>query len=148
MTTYANIGKGTRFAIGDGAGPEVFTDLAEVVSVTPPSDNIDVLDATHMQSPGRTREYTTGLIDPGECTVEMNFQAGSDSDDLIQAMRGTGEAVNCRITWPAPIGGGSQQTWTFAAILTGYTPTAPIDGIMRATATFKVTGSYEIGVAA
>lgn len=139
----AMIGYGAKFAIGDGASPETFDDLAEVISITPPSDTLDVVDVTHLQSPNRTREFLAGLRDPGECSFEMNFIPGSDADVAIQGVRDNGgEPVNCQITFP------NNVTWTFAGILTGYDPAIPLEDKMTATVTFKVTGSYTTGTAA
>lgn len=140
--TEAIIGYGSTFALGDGADPEVFTPLAEVFDITPPSDAVDVIDATHMASPNATREFIIGLNDPGECSFEMNFIPGSTADVAIQAVRAARERVNCRITFPNDV------TWDFAGILTGYEPAAPTDDKMTATVTFKVTGSYVTGTAA
>lgn len=143
--TEAAIGYGSKFAIGDGADPEVFTDVAEVTSITPPSDTIDVIDATHMQSPNKTREFVEGLIDPGECSFDINFVPGGDADTAIQALKGTG-VHNFRITF-AP-GDTGAVTWDFAGILTGYEPDVPVDDKMTASVTVKVTSSYTAGVAA
>ncbi|HEU4986864.1 MAG TPA: phage tail tube protein [Rhizobiaceae bacterium] len=143
--TGAAIGYGSKLAIGDGAVPEVFSDVAEVTSITPPSDSIDVIDATHMQSPNKTREFIEGLIDPGECSFDINFVPGGAADTAIQALKGTG-VHNFRITF-APGDAGS-VTWDFAGILTGYEPDVPVDDKMTATVTIKVTSSYTTGVAA
>lgn len=140
--TEASIGYGSIFGIGDAASPELFPALAEVVNVTPPSDTVDVIDATHMASPNRTREFIEGLIDPGECSLDLNFIPGGAADDIIQAWKAAGGRKNCRITYPNDV------TWTFAALLTGYEPAVPVDDKMSATLTLKVTGSYVTGVAA
>lgn len=136
MATNADIGHGSSFAYGDGASPELFTAIAEVTSITPPSDNIDIIDATHMASPNNTREYIQGLVDPGEASIEMNFTPGAGGDTAIQSIRSAGGTRNYQITFP------SGTTWTFAGILTGYEPAVPVDDKMTATVTFKVTGSY------
>ena len=133
--TDARIGYGAKFSI-DPAGGTSFTDLGEVFNITPPSDNIDVIDATHMQSPNGTREFILGLNDPGTASFEMNFVPGSASDDLIQQIRAARAVVACRITFP------DTSTWTFDGILTGYEPAVPNEDKMTATVSFKVTGSY------
>lgn len=137
--TEAMIGYGSKFAIGDGASPETFDDVAEVFNITPPSDNIDVIDATHMQSPDATREFILGLRDPGECSFEINFIPGGDGDTAIQDWRDARERRTCRVTYPNGV------TWTFSGLLTGYEPTAPTDDKMTATVTIKVTSSYVTG---
>lgn len=133
--TDARIGYGAKFSI-DPAGGTSFTDLGEVFNITPPSDSIDVIDATHMQSPNGTREFILGLNDPGTASFEMNFVPGSASDDLIQQVRAARAVVSCRITFP------DTSTWTFDGILTGYEPAVPNEDKMTATVSFKVTGSY------
>lgn len=143
--TDAKIGWGSSFAIGDGATPtETFTPLAEVLNVTPPSDTVDIIDATHMASVNRTREYIPGLIDPGEASIEMNFVPGSAADLAIQALKGLSVTTNFQIIF-AP-GGSGAVTWTFAGFLTGYEPAAPFDDKMTATVNIKVTSSYTTGV--
>ena len=139
--TEAMIGYGSKFAI-QASGDLDYVELAEVYDITPPSDSVDVIDATHMQSPNATREFIIGLNDPGECSFEMNFIPGSDADMKVQEVRAARERVSCRITFP------NDQTWTFSGILTGYEPAAPTDDKMTATVTFKVTGSYVVDEAA
>lgn len=134
--TEAMIGYGAKFELDDGSTGGNFVELAEVYDITPPSDNIDVIDATHMGSPNATREFIIGLNDPGECSFEMNFIPGSDADEAIQDWKAARERRDCRITFP------NQVTWTFAGILTGYEPAVPTEDKMTATVTIKVTGSY------
>lgn len=131
-----DIGYGSIFEIGNGANPEVFTAIAEVFDLTPPSDTMDMVDVTHFGSPNRTREFVSGLVDPGECSFEMNFVPGSASDMAIQAWKVSGEGKTCRITYP------NATTWTFTGYLTGYEPAVPLEDKMTATVTIKVTGSY------
>jgi len=139
--TEASIGYGAEFEISTDGG-DTWSGVGEVMSITPPSDAIDIIDATHMASPDRTREFITGLRDPGECSFEMNFVPGSAGDTLLQAVRDAAVRVSCRITYNNAV------IWTFSGILTGYEPTVPIDDKMTATVTFKVTSSYAVTAAA
>lgn len=132
--TDAAIGYGSKFSI-DPAGGTSFTDLGEVFNITPPSDSFDMIDATHMQSPNRDREFIIGLNDPGEASFEMNFVPGSASDILIRQVKAAREAVTCRITFP------NAATWTFDGLLMTYEPAVPNEDKMTATVTFKVSGS-------
>src|SRR5690606_36383151 len=137
--TDASIGYGSEFRLGDGATPEVFTALAEVINITPPSDTVDIIDATHMQSPNGTRDYFEGLIDPAECSIGLSFVPGGAADDAIQTWKSTGGVKNCQIKFANGV------PWTFSGLLTGYEPTVPVDDKMTATLTIKVTGSYVVG---
>ncbi|MDF2994677.1 MAG: putative major tail protein [Xanthobacteraceae bacterium] len=137
--TDASIGYGSLFEISTNGGG-AWTAIAEVTNITPPTFAIDAVDATHMQSPNRDREFIPGLNDPGEASLEMNFLPGSASEALLLGVKGT--KVKCRITWPNGVKFG------FDGILTGYAPAAPFDDKMTATATFKVTGSVVVTAAA
>src|SRR5690349_18273356 len=117
--TQAMIGYSTTFAIEDDqASPSNYVTLAEIYDITLPSAKTDMVDATHSQSPNRTREFIQGLIDPGECSFEMNFVPGSASDERIQELR-DGVARSCRVTFPNSV------TWTFLGVLQSYDPKAP-----------------------
>lgn len=131
--TQASIGYGTFFHVSQNDGV-LWTELAEVYDITPPTDEVDEIDATHMQSPNRTREFIPGLIDPGEASFEMNFIPGSDSDELIRDLKISGERVRCRIEFPNGV------QWTFSAWVKGYEPAVPTDDKMTATVTWRVTG--------
>ena len=132
--TAALIGYGGLLEISDDSGA-TWTEIAEVFNMTPPSNSVDIIDATHMQSPGRDREYILGLNDPGECSMEMNFVPGSATDTFLLGIKAAYERVKCRITWPNAV------IWAFDGLLTGYEASAPTDDRMTSTITFKVTGS-------
>lgn len=132
--TQAAIGYGTFFHISEDNG-STWTELGEVFDVTPPNDTVDEVDATHMQSPGRTREFIPGLIDPGEASFEQNFIPGSPSDLKIRALKVAGTRVKCRITYPNAV------TWTFTGWVSGYEPAVPNEDKMTASVTWRVSGS-------
>lgn len=135
MTTNARIGHGTLFKIGDGATPtEAFTTVAEVTSLKPPSMSRDAVDSTHSESADGWREFIAGLKDGGEVTLEINFDAGSATTDLLMDQFATSVVGNKKITFPD----GSE--FAFAALLTNFEPDAPVDDKMTASVTFKVSG--------
>lgn len=129
MATNAAIGYGAAFAIYDGVSSYVA--VAEVVNITPPGRTRDAVDATHMASPNKYREYIAGLLDAGEATIEINF-VPAVSDVINTAMEaGVG---TFQITHPNGI------RLQFSAVVTNYEPDMPIDGKMVANVTFKVSG--------
>src|SRR6056297_3367307 len=95
--TDAAIGYGAEFAIGDGADPEVFTKIAEVRAVTPPSMTREFADATHLESPDRYKEYVAALLDTEDVTVTLNY-VPSATDTLFTAFHSAGG--NYQITFP------------------------------------------------
>lgn len=136
--TQASLGYGSIFAVSTDDGA-TYVDLAEVSDITPPSSTIDMVDATHMQSPNADREFIIGLSDPGEASFSMNFVPGSAADLKIQAVKAARARVKCRITFPNGI------TWTFSGLLMTYEPAVPTDDKMTATVSFKVSGSTVTG---
>lgn len=129
MTTNAAIGYSTAFGIKNGGG--TYDDVAEVTRVKPPSYARDAIDATHMESPDRFREYIAGMMDAGEVSIDINY-VPSTSDVILAAM--TAGAGDFQITMPNGV------KFQFKAIVTGFEPEAPLDDKMSATATFKVSG--------
>lgn len=141
----ALLGYGSTFEIAtSGNSPTDFVSLGEVYNITPPSDTVDQIDVTHMQSPNRRREFISGLVDGGECSFEMNWVPGSTGDSELNEILALGVGVSrrrqCRIRYPNAV------THTFEAELQSYEKTVPTDDKMTATVTFKVTGAVTPGV--
>lgn len=135
----ALLGYGSIFQIGSTDSPPTYTSLGEVFNITPPSSTVDQVDVTHMSSPGRRREFIDGLIDPGECSFEMNYIPGSAADlallDILDTPVDESRTRSCRIIYP----NGFQDT--FNANLQTYEPNLPTDDKMTASVSFKVTGT-------
>lgn len=136
MATSADIGYSSIYEIWDTTlGTPAYTTIQEVTDINPGNDTVDLIDATHMASPGRRREFVAGLVDGGDLSVEVNFVPGSASDILIRTYLSTGASENHRITFP------NNARVTVAGIITGYDRQAPIDGKMAATITVKRSGA-------
>lgn len=139
--TNAAIGYDAEFAIGDGADPEVFTKVAEVVALTPPGMTRDFQDATHLESPDKYREYVASLVDTGDVSITFNF-VPSASDTIFAAFHAA--AGNYQITFPNGV------MLRFTGVFSGYEmPEMTPEGVMQATATIKrVTGKPTLHPAA
>lgn len=141
--TDARIGYGTAYEIWDATlTVPAFVEIAEVINVTPGASTADRIDATHMQSPGRRREYIAGLIDNGEASFEINWIPGNETDELLRSLMDSGDSVEHRITFPNDV------TVTFTAAIIGYEKAIPVDDRMTATITVAVSGAETWGVAA
>ncbi len=134
MATEAAIGYGTTIEVETAAGSDTFTELGEITSVTPPEDTVDQIDVTHMGSPGRRREYISGLIDGGEGSFDLNWVPGAATHDFIVAWQAAGDTRDLRITYP------NNARETFPAFPTGFSRTAPVDDKMTGTLTVKQAG--------
>jgi predicted secreted protein len=139
QASSALLGYGSFFRVGNsGSSPTDYMYLSEVSNITPPSLTVDQVDVTHMQSPGRIREFISGLIDPGETSFEMNFIPGSETDQILFDWMNTPVTESRRRSCQIIFSNG--MSWTFNGEITGYEPEAPVDDKMTATVTIKVTG--------
>lgn len=138
MATEAQIGLGTEFWLDNNAGTPVLTQLGEILSVSPPNPQTEEVEATHMASPNRRREYISGLIDDGEGVFEMNYVPGSTTDDLIRDALADGVTRGYKIVLPDGAG-----TWEIEGecIVKGYERNIPIDDRMTASLTVRFTGA-------
>jgi len=134
--TDVTIGYNSKYAIYSAGA---FVDIAEVINITPGEAVADRVDATHMQSPGRRREYISGLIDSGEATFELNWIPGSATDVLLRGLFTSGDTVDHRITFPNGV------TLVFEASIIGFSKVIPIDDRMTATITVAVSGEETWG---
>ena len=136
----AEIGYGAFIDISTDGGST--WDSAGQISgdITPPSDTVDIVEASHSQSPGRVKEFLTAFSDPGECSYPIHFNPNGEVDQLYRAVRAAGDRVKVRITF----GTTPAVTWAFDGLLTGYAPTVPMADRMTAQVTWKVTSSSVI----
>lgn len=136
--TQVTIGYGAKVSLETEDSPLDFLELSEVFNITPPQMTVDSIEATHMQSPNRRREFVSGLIGSGECSFEMNYIPGSVSDirlnEILDIPAGQQRRRQVLITYP------NGETHQFSGELTGYEPNIPTDDRMTATVTFTVTG--------
>jgi hypothetical protein len=134
MTTAAAIGYGTLFQTGDGNSPEVWTTLAEVFEIAPPSPARDVIDASDVLLPGTWREFIPGMKDGGEIALDLNFVPGGATFATLEAELATSTIAHRRVLFP------NGASFPFYAFLTGLAPKAPLGDRMTVSAKFKVSG--------
>ena len=72
-------GYGTQLKVGDGASPEGFDAIADVISITPGEMSTAVIEKTHLRSPAAHREKLAGLRDSGPFTLNMNWRPKHES---------------------------------------------------------------------
>ena len=136
MTTTAQIGLGAEFWLGNATN--VLTKLGEILTVTPPNSQTAEIEATHMGSPNRRREWIAGLIEDGDGTFEMNYTPNSATDILIRAAQTAGLPTTYKIVIP---NGAAKWEVSGTCIVRGYQRAIPIDNRMLATLTVRFTGA-------
>jgi hypothetical protein len=139
----ARIGYGTVIEVETAPGSGTYFTLAETFQHTPPSDSIDMVEATHFGSTDRRREFISGLTDGGSASMQMNYNPGSATDVFIRAWRAPpGLARAIRTTFP------NGATVAFSGLVESYETDVPLGDRMTASLSVKVTGAVTLTGAA
>lgn len=148
--TDARIGWGGKVYISTDNTEANLALLAEVVDTTFPQNETDEVEATHLTSPGRRREYLSGLIDGGEVTINLNYVPGSATDLLLTAALDAGTTRKIRFVVPSETGDGSAD-WNFvtSGFVKRYAPDTMAAGAkIGAVLVLRITGDLEQGAGA
>jgi predicted secreted protein len=128
---------GTKWAMGDGAGPEVFTDVADVTNIGILDVKVDTIETSTHDSAEQWREFIGGMKDAGELKMEVNYDPAAHGV-IFDAIGG--DPRNHKITL---VDAGAAVV-TFAAVITGFQAGAPYDDKMSGSVTLKVSGKPTI----
>lgn len=90
------IAYGSYLEVENAAGSGVFVRVAKLTSLAKPNASTDEVDVTHMESPGRAKQFEPGMTDFGEIAYGIIWDASSATDLLIEAFRASGEVRACR----------------------------------------------------
>lgn len=127
---------GTLLKLGDGAAPEVFTTIAEVKDITGPGFEASTNEATNHSSAGAVREWLAGMLDAGEVSFDLNFLPNHATQDETTGLLSeflSRSVSNYQLIFP-------NGQINFKALVTGFEPSAPVDDVLTASVTLKVTG--------
>lgn len=148
--TDARIGWGGKVYLATDNTEDTLTLLSEVIDTTFPQDEAEEVDVTHLNSPGRRREFISGLIDGGEVTINLNYTPGSATDLLLTAALEAGTTRKVRFVVPSEAGDGSAD-WNFttSGFVKRYAPDTMSAGEkITAVAVIRITGAQEQGAGA
>lgn len=132
--TSAVLGLGTLLQVSNGASPQVFTTIAEVLNISGPSSSVEDIDVTNMDS--TAREYISGISDGGNVEFELNWIASAQQKTMRDDVE-AGTARNYKVVFsnsPATIA-------AFNARVTACSFSAEPNSQIRANATLKISGS-------
>lgn len=139
--TAAKTGWGGEFHFDNNS--DVLTEWVEVKSFTLPNGETEKLDATHLKSPNRRREFISGMIDDGDITIVLNYVPGSVTDVNIMQAFTEGDTRDYMAVVPR-----ATTDWeiTGTGFISGVdrgeiTP----DGVMESTVTLTLVGSASEG---
>lgn len=138
MTSSAFWAYGSTLQLGDGATPEVFTSIAEIVELTPPQMSRDEIDVTSHSSSDGYREFIAGLRDGGEVSFRANWLPTNATHD---GTTGLLETFNDNVThnWKIILPN-TLATISFSGFLTAFEPDTPLEEQGQLSGTIKVSG--------
>jgi hypothetical protein len=142
----AIIGTGVLLRAGDGAVPEVFVTVAEIVSLKPPQLSRNEVDVSnHNEGPVSGEAKILGMLRKGQCTATLNWLP----TDPTHAETGQGlladlianKKRNWRITYP-PLG---LPKWTFPGRVQLFDPSEiTVDAPMQLQVGITIDGQITI----
>ncbi len=138
MASAATAGIGTLLKLGDGAGPEVFTTIAEVLDISGPTLTSDLVDITNMDSAGSYEESLPTILRSGEVTFSVNFLPVNVTQSFTAGLIKDFKDRTKR-NFELVFTDSGNTTWTFAGYVTNVTPQAPVAGALTMDVTIKLT---------
>jgi hypothetical protein len=134
---------GIQLKRGNGASPEVFTAVAEVISLDPPEIINEAIESTSHGTTAYRTFINSGLREVAEFTATVDY---TPTDATHNATTGllydltSSTAHNYQIVFPNV----GSTTWQFSAIVTSFKPLAADaqkPETLQAEITFRPTGS-------
>lgn len=135
--TSAVAGVGSEFQVGDGSSPQVYTKVAEVLSIGGPDVSAEEIDVTSLDSTGGYKEFITGLKEGGSVALEVNWIKSNTQQTTLRDALDSGAELNCRIVFSDS----PQTVATFACKVTGFSMSAEPDSQLKASITIKISGA-------
>lgn len=122
--------------IGSGTAITAWTQVLGVEEVGMPEKAPEDTDATHMQSPGRSRESIPGMLPVADFSQELQFWPEHASQVLLDELADLTEAgtpEHIRIEFNV---GGLRRT--YRGYVNAFNPTGTVGEVRMASVTFKI----------
>jgi hypothetical protein len=131
-----NVGMDTLIEMGNGASPEVFSEIPEPKDIDGPEITQEFADFTHMQSPSGFRERKPTVKSNSQVTFKCNKLAGNTVQDALIAAANANPATpkNFKMTYP------DNDICTFTAY-PSVKFTSPMTGPMELSVTLSLEGA-------
>ena len=123
-------GIGTELSYGTAGGSDAVA-IAGLTEVSPPEEQTDDNETTHMGTADHTRTYKAGLTDPGECTFKCHFDSTQHA-----ALAGIKRVEK---VWNVTLSDGF--VIAFNGYLKGLGTEVDLEGLTYSTGTVKASGA-------
>jgi len=140
MASNAIPTQGIKVLVGDGAEPEIFTEIAEVSGFDGPSTSANEIEVTTLAS--TAKEFIAGLSDNGELSLTVNAVPSDAQQVQIRADLTAGTKRNYQIDFND--GDLTGTLYTFEAFVKDFPFSASADDKLTGTITLRITGPITI----
>ena len=115
------------------------TTVANVTAISGPGLGLDTEDVTSLDQATAWEEHVATILRSGEVSLDLVFDPlaathKNDTGGLLNDMT-LRTAVAYSIVFPGAV------TWSFNAFVTGWEPSAPVDGALTVACKLKITGA-------
>lgn len=136
MSTSAQLGLGTLLKRGDGASPEVFSTVLEVISIGDFGQENPLVKVTHMNS--TAEEYIYGIPDGVEIPVVVNYKPTDTTHIGLLADQSNKVTRNFKLVLPTGMG---SLTFSFASLVRAWKLNFMPGDVIHASFTLKISGA-------
>ncbi len=113
-----------------------YTTIAEVTSFDGPSATLNLLDATHMESPDNYMEYIASLKDGGELSLQVSYLPTNNTQNVLQEDLDNRTKQYWKVQWTDAV----SSYATFRGFVTNFSHSGGVDTKLDASITIKITG--------
>lgn len=143
--TQAVASFGTILSMGDNTNDDptldTYQDIAEIHDISGPGIELSTIEATHHLSPDATREHMASLKDLTELSFEIAFLPKDAQHGLSTGFLKLWKD-RTRSNWKMAFTDGPNETWWYLkGFVTGFEVGAPLEGLLTANVTIKLTGT-------
>ena len=133
--------QGSSLQLSDAASPEVYTDIANVVSYSGPTGSRAVIDVTKLSSTGKEKDV--GIPDYGQITFEGFF----DAADTVQIDVWDNFIAGTLHNWRLLFSDSPRTQFDFAGYVLNYSYSAGLDDVVRTSVTIEISGDVSDNLA-
>lgn len=135
--SIAVLSNGTLFKHGDGASPEVFTTIPEVLKLSVPGEKFDLLDISSHDNPTIYRRFMAGFSDGGVLTAEIHWTPANSVHAALQTDNHNVTLRNFKVVFPAT----PNNTASFSAYVEDISPNGDVGKPLTATVRLRIAGA-------
>lgn len=130
---------GTTLKVFDIYTTLAYVTVAYVRDVSGPGLSLDALEKTVHSSAGANREFQGGLLDAGEVTLDLFWDAANSSHNILLNLLLNRQESIFQIVYP------DTTQDNVRAFVTAFPPAAPVDGMLTASATLRINSFPMLG---